>query len=56
VSQPLDCLEQQAKAVKVLRSTVELVLGVMDTESDKLLIKLFDETIERAFAPCSSPL
>jgi len=50
VSQPLD-VEQQAKAVKVLRQQWNS-LGVMDTESDNALNQAFDETIERAFAPC----
>tara|TARA_R110002153_G_scaffold12987_6_gene48485 strand:- start:1662 stop:4478 length:2817 start_codon:yes stop_codon:yes gene_type:complete len=50
VSNPLD-VEQQAKAVKVLRQQWNS-LGVIDSESDTALNQVFDETIERAFAPC----
>jgi exonuclease SbcC len=50
VSNPLD-VEQQAKAVKVLRQQWNS-LGVIDSESDIALNQAFDETIERAFAPC----
>jgi DNA repair protein SbcC/Rad50 len=50
VSFPLE-IEQQSKAVKVLRQQWNS-LGVIDSESDQALNQVFEETIERAFAPC----
>ena len=50
VASPLS-VEQQATAVKNLRQQWSS-LGVIDSESDRALNQAFDETIEKAFAPC----
>ncbi|MDP5031797.1 DUF349 domain-containing protein [Paraglaciecola sp.] len=48
---PLSDIEEQAKAIKVLRQQWNS-LGVIDSESDAALNVAFDETLEKAFAPC----
>lgn len=44
-------VEEQATAIKTLRQQWKS-LGVIESESDQALNQAFDETIEKAFAPC----